>query len=107
MSLCSALNVLFALAPFSRFSALLTPPFSSATWAVTGITIPSAAASVKGPCGSGTGCGTLAYLPDRGLDAAVDVDWNVGDLLLVDNVLVGHGRRPFTGQRRVLVAMSD
>lgn len=44
---------------------------------------------------------------DRGLDAAVDVDWRRGDLLLIDNVLVGHGRRPFTGNRRVLVAMSD
>jgi hypothetical protein len=44
---------------------------------------------------------------DRGLDAAVDVDWRLGDLMLIDNVLVGHGRRPFTGARRVLVAMSD
>ncbi|MFF0161143.1 TauD/TfdA family dioxygenase [Streptomyces sp. NPDC005263] len=44
---------------------------------------------------------------DRGLDNAVDVDWHAGDLLLIDNVLVGHGRRPFTGPRRVLVAMSD
>lgn len=44
---------------------------------------------------------------DRGLECAVDVDWRAGDLLLIDNVLVGHGRRPFTGPRRVLVAMSD
>ncbi|MFE9860989.1 TauD/TfdA family dioxygenase [Streptomyces sp. NPDC005780] len=44
---------------------------------------------------------------DKGLDAAVDVDWRTGDLLLIDNVLVGHGRRPFTGPRRILVAMSD
>ncbi|MFF2045463.1 TauD/TfdA family dioxygenase [Kitasatospora sp. NPDC058170] len=44
---------------------------------------------------------------DRGLDAAVDVDWRDGDLLLIDNILVGHGRRAFTGRRRVLVAMSD
>ena len=43
---------------------------------------------------------------DRGLDAAVDVDWRHGDLLLIDNVLVAHGRRPFTGRRRVLVSMS-
>jgi alpha-ketoglutarate-dependent taurine dioxygenase len=44
---------------------------------------------------------------DRGLGSAVDVDWHTGDLLLIDNLLVGHGRRPFTGPRRVLVAMSD
>jgi len=44
---------------------------------------------------------------DRALQAAVDVDWRTGDLLLIDNVLVGHGRRPYTGERRVLVAMSD
>ncbi|GGP78179.1 TauD/TfdA family dioxygenase [Saccharothrix coeruleofusca] len=43
---------------------------------------------------------------DRGLDNAVDVDWRLGDLLLIDNVLVGHGRRPFDGARRVLVGMS-
>lgn len=44
---------------------------------------------------------------DRGLACAVDVDWHRGDVLLIDNVLVGHGRRPFTGDRRVLVAMTD
>ncbi len=44
---------------------------------------------------------------DRGLSEAIDVDWRTGDLMLIDNVLVGHGRRSFTGERRVLVAMSD
>ena len=42
----------------------------------------------------------------RGLENAVDVDWRTGDVLLIDNVLTGHGRRPFEGTRRVLVAMS-
>jgi hypothetical protein len=42
---------------------------------------------------------------DRALTAAIDVDWRSGDLLLIDNILVGHGRRPYTGARRVLVAM--
>jgi alpha-ketoglutarate-dependent taurine dioxygenase len=46
------------------------------------------------------------HVRDQGLSAAIDVDWQAGDLLVIDNVLVGHGRRPFTGQRRVLVAMS-
>ena len=49
----------------------------------------------------------VAQIRDRGLDAAVDVDWRAGDLMLIDNVLLAHGRRPFTGDRRVLVAMSD
>ncbi|MFF6995677.1 TauD/TfdA family dioxygenase [Streptomyces sp. NPDC008313] len=49
----------------------------------------------------------VEQIRDRGLDAAVDVDWRRGDLLLIDNVLLAHGRRPFTGDRRVLVAMSD
>ncbi|MEU9575384.1 TauD/TfdA family dioxygenase [Streptomyces massasporeus] len=44
---------------------------------------------------------------DRGLENAVDVAWHEGDVLVIDNLLVGHGRRPFTGPRRVLVAMSD
>jgi alpha-ketoglutarate-dependent taurine dioxygenase len=33
--------------------------------------------------------------------------WRPGDLLFVDNMLVAHGRRPFTGNRRVLVGMAD
>jgi alpha-ketoglutarate-dependent taurine dioxygenase len=51
--------------------------------------------------------GHVLQVRDRGLDTAVDVDWHRGDLLLIDNVLVGHGRRPYTGDRRVLVAMTD
>ncbi|MDH6626479.1 alpha-ketoglutarate-dependent taurine dioxygenase [Streptomyces sp. LBL] len=49
----------------------------------------------------------VEQIRDRGLDHAVDVGWRAGDLLLIDNVLLAHGRRPFTGARRVLVAMSD
>ncbi|MEU9468125.1 TauD/TfdA family dioxygenase [Streptomyces avermitilis] len=49
----------------------------------------------------------VAQIRDRGLANAVDVDWRAGDLLLIDNVLLAHGRRPFVGDRRVLVAMSD
>lgn len=32
--------------------------------------------------------------------------WLRGDLLILDNVLAAHGRKPFEGPRRVLVAMS-
>ena len=33
--------------------------------------------------------------------------WRAGDLLLVDNMLVAHARRPFRGRREVRVAMAD
>ena len=32
--------------------------------------------------------------------------WEQGDLLMVDNMLAAHGRMPFTGERRILVAMT-
>jgi alpha-ketoglutarate-dependent taurine dioxygenase len=48
----------------------------------------------------------IAHIQEVGWRAAVDVEWRAGDLLLIDNMLVAHGRRPFTGPRRVLVAMS-
>lgn len=38
--------------------------------------------------------------------ARVFFPWQAGDLLMVDNVLVSHGRMPFTGPRKVLVAMT-
>jgi alpha-ketoglutarate-dependent taurine dioxygenase len=34
-------------------------------------------------------------------------DWECGDVLFVDNMLVAHGRTSYTGSRRVLVAMAD
>ncbi|MFY1676223.1 MULTISPECIES: TauD/TfdA family dioxygenase [unclassified Streptomyces] len=33
--------------------------------------------------------------------------WRPGDLLLVDNVLAAHGRDPFRGARKIVVAMGD
>lgn len=32
--------------------------------------------------------------------------WQAGDVVLVDNIAVAHGRRPYRGDRRVLVAMA-
>jgi alpha-ketoglutarate-dependent taurine dioxygenase len=32
--------------------------------------------------------------------------WQEGDIMVIDNILAMHGRKPFTGSRRVLVAMA-
>lgn len=34
-------------------------------------------------------------------------DWEKGDLLLLDNILSAHGRSPFKGPRKILVAMTS
>jgi alpha-ketoglutarate-dependent taurine dioxygenase len=34
------------------------------------------------------------------------VPWRVGDILILDNLLTAHGRMPFTGARRILLAMT-
>jgi len=39
-------------------------------------------------------------------DLEMPVKWVKGDLLIVDNVLTCHGRRPYSGNRKVLVTMS-
>jgi len=37
----------------------------------------------------------------------VALPWQEGDLLMLDNMLVAHGRNPFTGTRRILAAMGE
>jgi len=39
--------------------------------------------------------------------ATVRETWRPGDLLVVDNVLTAHGRDPFRGARRIVVAMGE
>ncbi|MDH6578184.1 TauD/TfdA family dioxygenase [Kitasatospora sp. MAP5-34] len=38
---------------------------------------------------------------------AVQFDWAEGDVLVVDNMICGHGRRPYTGDRRILLKIAD
>ena len=33
--------------------------------------------------------------------------WQKGDILMVDNMLAAHGREPFTGPRKIMVAMAE
>jgi alpha-ketoglutarate-dependent taurine dioxygenase len=47
----------------------------------------------------------LNRISDLYEELAVDVSWQAGDLVVVDNMLVAHARRPFSGQRKILVAM--
>lgn len=37
----------------------------------------------------------------------VEFKWQKGDLLLLDNMLMAHGRNPYAGARKILVAMSE
>lgn len=40
-------------------------------------------------------------------EATVAFPWQRNDVLMVDNMLLAHGRRPFRGARKVLVAMAE
>ncbi len=39
-------------------------------------------------------------------ETAISFPWQPGDILMLDNRLVAHGRNPFTGDRKVIVAMA-
>jgi alpha-ketoglutarate-dependent taurine dioxygenase len=41
------------------------------------------------------------------IDSQLTFPWRAGDLLLLDNMLVAHGRESFEGSRRVLVGMAE
>jgi alpha-ketoglutarate-dependent taurine dioxygenase len=39
--------------------------------------------------------------------ATVAFPWQQGDILMVDNMLIAHGRKPFSGNRKIVVAMGE
>ncbi|WNW10408.1 TauD/TfdA family dioxygenase [Pseudomonas sp. DTU_2021_1001937_2_SI_NGA_ILE_001] len=58
--------------------------------------------------------GDGSAIPDAMLDrvrevyrqTAISFPWQPGDILMLDNRLVAHGRNPYTGDRKVIVAMA-
>ncbi|GAA6614732.1 TauD/TfdA family dioxygenase [Scytonema sp. NUACC26] len=39
--------------------------------------------------------------------ATIVFSWQVGDILMLDNMLAAHGRKPYTGDRKVVVGMAE
>lgn len=54
-------------------------------------------------------------IPDADMEHILEVyrelevcfPWQTGDVVVVDNVLAAHGRNPFAGERKILVALGD
>lgn len=57
--------------------------------------------------GSPIEASALAGIRDAYDRTAVRFAWEQGDVMLLDNFLTSHGRDPFAGARKVLVAMSE
>jgi len=49
---------------------------------------------------------TMEYIGNLYEELCVDFVWETGDLAAVDNMLVQHARRPYTGERKLYVAMA-
>jgi alpha-ketoglutarate-dependent taurine dioxygenase len=49
----------------------------------------------------------LEHLREAYRRETVALAWRPGDIMLVDNMLAAHGRRPYAGPRRTLVAMGE
>ncbi|MBL0387098.1 TauD/TfdA family dioxygenase [Tumebacillus sp. ITR2] len=50
---------------------------------------------------------TLAAIRNAYDEVTVSFPWETGDILMLDNYLVAHGRAPYTGARKVVVTMGD
>jgi len=50
---------------------------------------------------------TMEHLGEVFDEHAVAFPWQPGDIIMLDNMLVSHGRRPFVGPRKIAVAMGE
>lgn len=49
----------------------------------------------------------LSHIRDVYEQERITFQWQRGDILILDNVLMAHGREPFAGERKVAVAMAN
>ena len=40
-------------------------------------------------------------------DTSVSFTWQEGDVIMVDNMLTAHARKPFKGERKIVVALGE
>jgi hypothetical protein len=59
--------------------------------------------------GDGTPMDTsaLKHIRETMFKQATVFPWREGDVMMIDNVLACHGRMPFSGQRKILLAMGN
>jgi len=57
--------------------------------------------------GGNIGAEDLAAVRSAFASAAVDLQWQQGDVVVLDNMQVAHGRRAYVGERRLLAALLE
>jgi alpha-ketoglutarate-dependent taurine dioxygenase len=50
---------------------------------------------------------TMEYIDKLYWELCVAFPWQVGDMIMVDNMLVAHARKPYVGPRKICVAMGE